>query len=245
MHLNSGTERPYVICHMIASMDGRIDGEYFKMPELKPVLAASHDIRAEYGCKAVLNGAVTAAEIYADGYLDAPNKTEKRFPREDHVEDAGLDRFAIAVDIEGRLKWSKNYVEWASQPKSHVIVVLTENVSDAYIAYLRDLRISYLFAGKERLDISLMLQKLKALFGIEKLLISGGGVLNWSFLQAGCMDELNLVLAPLTDGMTDTATIFDRSPYLTENIPTAFALKDVKRLPGDGVWLKYIPKRTN
>lgn len=71
--------RPYVICHMIASVDGKINGEYFKMSELVPVLAASHKIRADYGCKAVLNGAVTAAEIYADGYLTNLTKTEEQF----------------------------------------------------------------------------------------------------------------------------------------------------------------------
>lgn len=236
------TKRPYVICHMIASVDGKIDGDYFKMPELTPVLAASHEIRAEYGCKAVLNGAVTAAEIYADGYKEQPEKTDEHFPREDMAVKTDLDAFAVAVDIEGRLNWNKGYVERRGS-RSHVIVVLTENVSDDYIAQLRKHQISYLFAGKEALNVPLMLEKLKSLFGIERLLISGGGVLNWSFLQAGCLDEFSLVIAPLTDGMTNTASLFDRSPYITQNVPTAFSLTDVIRLPGDGIWLRYYPKQ--
>lgn len=235
------TNRPYVICHMISSIDGKIDGEFFGMPELGPVLAVSHKIRAEYGCKAVLNGAVTAAEIYADEFRKSSKQTKEHFPREDMAVKTDLDEFAIAVDTEGRLNWSKGYVERRGT-KAHVIVVLTENVGDDYIAELRERRISYLFAGKEELEIPLMLQKLRSVFGIEKLLISGGGVLNWSFLQAGCIDEFSLVVAPITDGMTNTASLFERSPYLSENVPKVFSLADVKKLPGDGVWLRYFPK---
>ena len=39
------------------------------MPELLPVREELSQIRREYGYDTVLNGAVTAAEIYVDSYL--------------------------------------------------------------------------------------------------------------------------------------------------------------------------------
>lgn len=46
----------------------------------------------------------------------------------------------------------------------------------------------------------MVMEKLYQLFHIEKLLICGGGTADWTFLQAGMVDELSLVLSPVTDG---------------------------------------------
>lgn len=40
-------------------------------------------------------------------------------------------------------------------------------------------------AGKDQLDCPLAAEKLKSLFKIETLILSGGGVINGSFLLAG------------------------------------------------------------
>ncbi len=62
--------RPFVVCYMLCSLDGRIDGSWFRLPETAPALRATGQIRRDYGCDAVINGAVTCAEIYAEGYVD-------------------------------------------------------------------------------------------------------------------------------------------------------------------------------
>ena len=40
---------PYVVCHMLASLDGRIDGEFFSAPETTPALNAYGKLRNYYG----------------------------------------------------------------------------------------------------------------------------------------------------------------------------------------------------
>lgn len=234
--------RPYVICHMLSSIDGKIDGSYFRAEELIPVRQASHELRREYDADAILCGAVTAAELYADGYIRLPKETTRRIPREPYVADRSAERFTVVVDAEGRLKWNTNQVERSGQPKSHIISVLTESVSDAYLEFLQKQKISYLFAGADQLEVGTLLKGLKKFFGIDVLIISGGGVVNWSFLQEGCIDELSLVICPLSDGRTDTATVFDRSNYAMRDITVAFSLKAIQKLKGDGIRLIYIPK---
>lgn len=74
-------------------------------------------------------------------------------------------------------------------------------------------------------------------------MVSGGGYVNWSFLQEGLIDEMSIVMTPITDGNTETNTIFERADYLPEIDPVKFELKDVKRLDGDVVWLNYLTRK--
>ncbi len=69
-----------------------------------------------------------------------------------------------------------------------------------------------------------------------------GGFINWSFLQAGLVDELSLVIAPLADGENDTVTLFEKSDYLPASAPVEFALKSVEKGKGDSIWLRYSVK---
>lgn len=234
--------RPYVICHMLSSVDGKIDGSYFQAEELLPVRTAFHKLREEYDADAILYGAVTAAELYADGYIRLPKMTTRKFPRKPYVADKNAERFTVVVDVEGRLKWNTNQVERSGQPKSHIISVLTENVSDAYLDFLQKEKISYIFAGTDQLEVETLLKNLKEYFDVDVLIISGGGIVNWSFLKEGYIDELSLVICPLSDGRTDTAAVFDRSNYAMQDMTVAFSLEEIQKLKGDGIRLTYIPK---
>ena len=68
---------------------------------------------------------------------------------------------------------------------AHVVEVLTEQASNDYKAFLRRLGISYLLAGKDTLDYALALEKLKRLFGIQVLMLGGGGVAQLVFPPGG------------------------------------------------------------
>ena len=72
-------------------------------------------------------------------------------------------------------------------------MILTENVSNQYLNTLRTLNISYLFVGKEEIDLRLALEKLYNLFSIKKLLLQGGGITNTYFIKDDLIDELSLV----------------------------------------------------
>lgn len=113
------------------------------------------------------------------------------------------------------------------------------NVSNAYKAFLRKLGISYIIAGEDQLDYALLLAKLKELFGIETLMLGGGGVLNWSFIQAGYCDEVSVVMAPAVDGSRETQTLFMTKEWLTTDTPKGFKLLEVKALDSGSVWLRY------
>ncbi len=232
-------DRPKIICHILQSVDGNIDGDFFTLPELSPAYRAFSRIREEYACDAVISGATTAAEIYRGRFVDNLPTSSERWPRTDWKA-RQADRYAVVIDGTGSVRWESGSVERRGE-KLHVIVVLQENASDAYISHLRKAGVSYIFAGKDSLDLPLAARKLKELFGIQSMLLSGGGVVDWSFLQAGLIDEISLVVPPVIDGGVRLPSAFDDSPLAVCHTPVALHLTDVQRLEGDALWLRYVP----
>lgn len=121
------------------------------------------------------------------------------------------------------------------------MVVLTESGPDAHLRALRAGGQSYLFAGDRSVDFALALAMLKTLFGIERLLVEGGGHINGSMLRAGVIDELSLLLASTFDGLTGTPAVFDFAGDEDESMGSRrkLDLTSCERLPGGVIWLRY------
>ena len=56
------TEKPFVVCHMLTSLNGKIDGAFFDNPAAGPGLDRTGKIRSGYHCDAIVFGAVTMRE---------------------------------------------------------------------------------------------------------------------------------------------------------------------------------------
>lgn len=236
-------DRPYIVCLMSTSLDGKITGPYMDTPEAESSFEEYERANQFYQPQAWINGRVTVDENFT--FYEKPDLAAEAapIPHEDHVALAGQENYLVASDPSGRLGWKQNYVEYAGRPKAYVIELLTEQVSDAYLAFLQEMQISYLFVGKDTLDFTLAVQKLKKLFGIEKLKLSGGGILNWSFANEGLIDELSLIVAPVADGDPNTPTVFERSEKLPYHGPVRFTLKSAEPVKDGCVWLRYLAKR--
>lgn len=235
-------DKTYVICHMLSSLDGKIDGDFFSAPECAPAIQQFGKVRAFYNCSATLYGTVTMEGSYADGTVGKLPKSSISYPREDYVAQSEVPNYIVSADPKGILAFADKYIEKKGRPKAHVIEVLTGQVTDSYLAYLRNLDISYIFAGEETLDCRMLLEKLRSLFGIDKLMVSGGGLINWSFAQENLIDELSLVIAPVADGNRDSVSIFEKAAFLPERSPAAFTLKAVEQSKDSVLWLRYLLK---
>lgn len=153
--------------------------------------------------------------------------------------------YFVALDAAGELGWESGRFANKGRPEAHVIEILTEAASLSYRAYLRKRKVSYILAGKTELDCCLAMEKLHRLFGIRKLLVCGGGAADWSFLCAGMVDELSLVLSPVTDGSCGEANLFTQIPEVSEGTPVEFTLKAVERTGEGGLHLTYLAKMRN
>lgn len=154
-------------------------------------------------------------------------------PREDYVAPGDHQSFAFAVDPSGRLDWTRNDIDG-----DHVVALLSERVSDDYLAFLRGRGVSYLLAGEGHdIDLPNAVEKIGARIGVRTLMLEGGGGINGSFLRAGLVDEVSLLVAPVADGRAGTPALFDVAGE--DAAPWQLALDGVERLSDDVLWLRY------
>jgi 2,5-diamino-6-(ribosylamino)-4(3H)-pyrimidinone 5'-phosphate reductase len=224
--------RPRVVCHMLSSIDGRIVTDGWPLSaEEKGLYEQMH---ATYEPDGWLCGRVTMEQHFAAGTRSDEEVAREHDgpPREDFVAPGEHDSFAIAADPRGKLRWASGDVGG-----DHVVTMLTERVSDEYLASLRERGVSYLLAGRDDLDLALALEKLGARYGLRTLMLEGGGGINGSMLRAGLVDEVSLLVAPVADGRVGTPTLFDVAGAAPT--PRRLALEHVDRLAGDVLWLRY------
>ncbi|HGM6414273.1 TPA: dihydrofolate reductase family protein [Stenotrophomonas maltophilia] len=231
---------------METSINGKAYGPFMEVP-LRAALARAYDeTHLSFGSQAWLCGRVTMAYFAGTGSPRFDPKAP-RVARQDYIGDAGARDFVVSIDASGKLPWNKNTVQYGLRPEAHLIEVLTDRASDDYISYLHQRKISYIFAGGDELDLALAVQKLKVLFGIQTLVVSGGPIVNGSFLHAGLIDEISLVTVPALDDANDTPTSFQRPASLSSQPPRTYTLKSAQVLSDDVLWVRYVTplKRSN
>jgi 2,5-diamino-6-(ribosylamino)-4(3H)-pyrimidinone 5'-phosphate reductase len=225
---NGGMKRPYVICHMGPSVDGRIVTSRW---DVGRVLTTEYErTAATFDADAWIIGRISM-EPYAGKASVPRKKNRKPIPRTDFIANGDAASYAIAIDPSGKLTWRSNAID-----DEHVITILTESVSDDYLAFLQAKGVSYLFGGKKKIDLPMVLQKLADEFGIKRLLLEGGGKINGSFLAADLIDELSILVVPVADGASGTPSLFDAD----ETTPARrLKLVSIEKCKGDLVWLRY------
>lgn len=217
---------------MLASVDGRIvtDGWPLSAEERRQYEA----VHATYAPDGWLCGRVTMEQHFAAGTRSDADvaRTYDGPPREDFVAPGAHSSYAIAVDPRGKLVWASG-----DAAGDHVVAVLTQRVPDDYLALLRERGVSYLLAGTEDVDLPLALEKIGARLGVRTLMLEGGGGINGSFLRAGLIDEMSLLVAPVADGRVGTPALFDVAAGGAA--PRRLALEHVERRADDLLWLRY------
>lgn len=234
--------RPYIFCHMMTSLDGKIMGGYMDTPQGAAAGDVFYNIAfgkdPYYKHQGWLSGRVTTDDNFTFYKTPALDENAPEVSAGDFIAQPDFGMYYVSIDPHGKLGWESATLHYVDTT-AHVIEVLTEQVSNAYKALLRKLGISYIIAGKTELDYALALAKLKENFHMETLMLGGGGVLNWSFLQAGMCDEVSIVLAAAADGSPDTPPLFRAKEGLSQNLPIGFTLKEAKVMDGGSVWLRY------
>jgi len=234
-------DRPYIICHMVMSLDGKVTGDFLEKSEYSKFIDDYYRIHREYGADGFLCGRVTMEGSFPQPPVPSKDYDGPPIERVDYIAQKAAF-YAVAVDPKGKLWWSNRAISDPDEgyDGAHIIEVLTESVPDAFLAHLRDKGVSYLFAGKRELNLPLAVQKLKNLFSIEKLLLEGGGIVNGSFLQEELIDEISLVVVPAAESSTKAVPLFQTGKYQTGDIPiVSFQLKEATKLEHGGLWLIY------
>ena len=211
--------RPYIISHMMTSVDGRIDcpmvGQlstdeyYIALEKLGPCSKLSGRITTALECSAVKEES-TPMEGTPIGHKSVyvANKS---------------DEYTIIVDTYGKLRWQEGEAD------GHPLLCSgREQVSEKYLETLRTSGISWIATGAERIDLPQAMELLCEHFGVECLAIVGGGLI----------DEVSIMVAPGIDGRKGQTAVFDGISRVECN-PYKLKLESVEQWEADIVWLRY------
>lgn len=225
--------RPYIICHMVESIDGRIDcGMVDKISGNE-----YYDTLDSLRCTASVEGKNTMEHYYSlpEKFVavnNTPVNEEQMFKATERND------FHICPDTAGTLMWEKNTLD-DGRP---LLILTSARATAEYLEYLREKNISYIVTGENSIDLARAMELLKAGFGVERLAVLGGGLINGGFLEAGLIDEVSLLLAPGIDGRQGWRAMFDGIQDQSK-LPTKLVLDSVNKLANDVLWIKYSVKK--
>lgn len=221
--------KPYIICHMVSSIDGKIDGS-----ALSTVMADGEyeATGAKLKGDAWICGRTTMQKHFAEKKTFVSESKQAAGPRSVFVARRARS-YAISVDTLGKLRWRSSDLDG-----DHLICVVSERTPEDYLDMLREKGVSYVVSGKSSIDLKKAVAQLGKHFGIRTLLLEGGGHINGGFLKAGLVDEVSLLVVPGIDGRHEIPAVFDGiSTSKKKAVP--LRLKSVTRRKRDALWLRY------
>lgn len=221
--------RPYIVCYMMTSLDGRIDCDM--VGKLKGV-EEYYSVLKEYDLPTTVSGRVTAElELALPGKFEAKENTaaygKTGFSRKKDA--AGYE---VVVDTKGTLLWKD-----AADMEKPYLIVMSEQVSEEYLAYLDSRHISWIVCGKDHIDLSGASEILANEFGVKRMGIVGGPAINTAFLEAGLLDEVSVLIGLGIDGRSEMPPVFNGRKMEQEPVPLTFIA--AKTFENGAVWLRY------
>jgi 2,5-diamino-6-(ribosylamino)-4(3H)-pyrimidinone 5'-phosphate reductase len=135
------------------------------------------------------------------------------------VKRCGTTPVRIIVDSTGRIPLDSKILKSAS--KINTIVAVTSKTSDRRIDKIKSAGAMVIVAGARTVDLKELFCILKKM-GFNKILVEGGGELNWSILQLGIVNELMVTVAPRIVGGRTATTLVEGDGYtrISESIKT-------------------------
>jgi len=226
-------KRPYIICHMTTSIDGKVTGDFLSHPDCEAGIELYYEINRSFKPDAYACGRITMEGSFTGGWYPDLAQYPPVQREGDYLGEERRGFYAVAFDPQGRLGWKSSCIEDEDPGYggAQIIEVVTRRADPRYLSYLEDMGIPYLIAGEEQIDVALALEKLQTCFQINKLLLEGGSVLDGGFQRAGVVDELSLVMVPLTARAED-------KPLFWNGVQEQYTLTEAER-HGSVIWLRY------
>jgi len=117
----------------------------------------------------------------------------------------GRNPIRVVVDSRARTPIKSRIISFESQ----TLIATTSKASYNRVKNLESAGAKVILCGdKEKVDLKILLKKLKEM-GVMKLLVEGGGNINWSLISQKLFDELNVTICPYIFGGRDSVTLVE------------------------------------
>lgn len=222
--------RPYVFINIATTADGKIDTVERRGAAISSAVDKARVDALRAGADAVMVGGHTLLE-------EDPKLTVKSVELRAQRSAQGLPAHPMKVGIVSRatLKADGDFVNAGPARR---VVFTTSQTTSAQAQALTALGVEVYTLGETEVDLPLALQTLKSL-GVERLMVEGGGTLNFALLKLGLVDELSVYVAPLIFGGIAAPTMA-AGEGLVRSAALPLRLGDVRVVDeAGGVLLRY------
>ena len=223
--------KPYIICYMMTSLDGRID---CAMTENLPGVEEYYKVVNELNLDGVISGRVTAELEIAEKGKFIPTTNDNVNKEVVSKKSHNKKCYEIITDTLGTLLWKDN-----NEYDDDILIITSEKVNPEYLKYLDDKNISYIVTGKNKIDLKRATNILYDTFKLERLGVVGGAKINTAFLDESLLDEVIILIGAGIDGRSSFPSVFESD---NPRKLTKLKLIDVKKYESGGVLLKYKTK---
>jgi 2,5-diamino-6-(ribosylamino)-4(3H)-pyrimidinone 5'-phosphate reductase len=158
----------------------------------------------------------------------------------------GKNPARVIVDSRGRIPLDSQIMRTASKVKT--IVAVTDKAPEEKLMELRDMGAEVLVISEGKkgrsaavphgVNLKLLFRKLENM-GLKKILVEGGGELNWSLLHLWLVDELTITIAPKIAGGRLATTLVEGDGFDEIAQSISLQLKKIERKKGGELVLYY------
>lgn len=211
-------KRPYVILSAAMTLDGKIAtvGRDSRI-SCEADLDRLHRLRSEVDAVMVGVGTVLT---------DNPSLTVRRI--------SGRNPLRVVVDGEAKIPVTARVLKRDAK----TVIAVSTSADRRKVEELRQAGAEVIVAGRERVNLKILLDKLWSA-GIRRLLLEGGSTLNWSMLKEGLVDELRIAVAPRIVGGEKAKTLVGGKGFLRVEQGVKLKLRKTE-LVGTNLLLTYL-----
>ena len=154
-------DRTFVEIHMLQTIDGKAIINFWEKPDVKEGVKIYNNLYTKLKPQAIALGKSTMYETSNEIPNLSLYKNCEIIEHKDFIVplEKGIEYYFISYDTKGTLGFKSNIIntaEWGndgSEIYGQMLEVITDEVSNEYLHYCQKKGISYMFAGKNKIDI--------------------------------------------------------------------------------------------
>ena len=211
---------PYIILSAAISLDGKIATKngYSKLSSKQDIIRL-HKLRSK-----------------VDAILVGKNTVLKDDPLLTVRYSKGKNPIRIILDSKGSI--SKNSKILQTSNKIPTIIAVSKQISKSNLNKLNKFPVDIIITGSHTVNLKLLLKKLSDK-KIKRILVEGGGTVNWEFIKNNLFDELVITLSPFLIGNNESISFIHGQGFRKISDSPNLSIKSIMRLKNHLV-LNYV-----
>jgi len=221
--------RPFVFINVAMTADGKIDTFERKGSAISSTRDRERVDQLRAGADAVMVGGRTLLDEDPKLTVKSEGLRAERVRR-------GLSPNPIKVCIVTQAKLREDS-KFLNNGPADIVIFTTRRTSKRHLSLLKARGVDVYVDEAEKVNLERALTTLKEL-GVDRLMVEGGGTLNFELMRLGLVDELTAYVAPMIFGGESAPTLAAGSG-LGRSQAISLQLIEVEKWDDGGLFLKY------